>query len=157
MSLADSILQIASIARCASEAVTATDQSIFTRQCKAEVHHDCGVANFVISNRYLLSFRFAVCLGRMLEATMAGAITISSWATTSGEANSTGAYPNLALGSQDDTDVGAEARGQWIPTTAVDQYAATLARWFGASEVDLPYIFPNIGSFGVNDLGFMAH
>jgi hypothetical protein len=42
----------------------------------------------------------------------------------------------------------------------VDQYAATLARWFGVADAELPGILPNIGHFGgagypVN-LGFMA-
>ncbi len=44
-----------------------------------------------------------------------------------------GTYPDLALGS--DNDVGG---GRFIPTTSADQYAATLARWFGVDEPDLP-------------------
>jgi hypothetical protein len=41
-----------------------------------------------------------------------------------------------------------------IPTTLADQYAATLARWFGIDEIDIPSVAPNIGNFGVQDLGF---
>jgi hypothetical protein len=47
-------------------------------------------------------------------------------------------------------------RGRWIPTTAVDQYGATLARWFGVADADLASVFPNIGRFGSSDVGFMA-
>jgi uncharacterized protein (DUF1501 family) len=66
-----------------------------------------------------------------------------------------GHYPNLALSGPDDSDEGTNARGRWIPTTAVDQYAATLALWFGVSSGDLSLVFPNIGHFGTADLGFL--
>lgn len=62
-----------------------------------------------------------------------------------------GTYPVLAVNGPDDTST-----GRWIPTLAVEQYSATLARWFGVSETDLPVIFPNIGRFSTNNLGFMA-
>ncbi|MEM9304678.1 MAG: DUF1501 domain-containing protein [Pseudomonadota bacterium] len=39
------------------------------------------------------------------------------------------------------------SRGQFLPTTAVDQYAATFARWMGVADADLPAIFPNIDNF----------
>jgi len=35
-------------------------------------------------------------------------------------------------------------RGEFIPSTAVDQFAASLSRWMGVSNVDLPALFPNI-------------
>lgn len=60
-----------------------------------------------------------------------------------------GSYPDLALGSND--DVGG---GRFIPTTSADQYAATLAKWFGIDDLDLPTVAPNIGNFPVQDLGF---
>lgn len=60
-----------------------------------------------------------------------------------------GTFPDLALGSDD--DVGG---GRFIPTTSADQYAATLAKWFGVDDLDLPDVAPNIGNFGVQDLGF---
>ncbi len=63
-----------------------------------------------------------------------------------------GAYPTLGLTGPDD----AGSDGRWIPTTAVDQYAATLATWYGAPSGDLPVIFPNIGRFATNDLGFFT-
>jgi uncharacterized protein (DUF1501 family) len=67
-----------------------------------------------------------------------------------------GTYPNLALGGPDDTDGGSSPRGRWIPTTAIDQYAATLATWYGLSSVDLSAVFPLIGHFSTANLGFMS-
>lgn len=46
-------------------------------------------------------------------------------------------------------------QGHWIPSTAVDQYAATLARWMGVSSTDLRTVLPNIGRFDANALGFL--
>jgi len=64
-------------------------------------------------------------------------------------------FPTPAANGPDDTDQGGGARGRWIPTTAVDQYGATLASWFGVSSVDLPAVFPNIGRFASTNLGFV--
>lgn len=66
-----------------------------------------------------------------------------------------GTYPTLALGGPDDTDGGLSPRGRWIPTTSVEQYAATLATWYGLSSVDLPAVFPLIGRFSSPTLPFM--
>ena len=66
-----------------------------------------------------------------------------------------GAYPTLALGGPDDAD-GSSPRGRWIPTTSVEQYAATLAQWYGLSTADLPAVFPLIGRFPTSNLGFLA-
>jgi len=67
-----------------------------------------------------------------------------------------GTYPNLAPGSTDDTDGGTSPRGRWIPTTSVEQYAATLATWYGMSPADLTAVFPLIGRFSTPNLGFLA-
>ncbi len=66
-------------------------------------------------------------------------------------------YPTLVMGTAgpDDTTSGSGARGRWIPTTSVDQYAATLARWFGLAQADQTAVFPNIGNFSSSNLGFM--
>lgn len=62
-----------------------------------------------------------------------------------------GTPPDLSAGGPDDADW-----GQIIPTTSVDQYAATIARWYGVPPGDLGTVFPNIGRFATSDLGFMA-
>ena len=62
-----------------------------------------------------------------------------------------GVYPDLSLGSND--DVGG---GRMIPTTSADQVAATLSRWFGVEEADIPLVAPNIGNFIQQDLGFFV-
>jgi uncharacterized protein (DUF1501 family) len=38
----------------------------------------------------------------------------------------------------------------------VDQYAATLASWFGVANTDLPSIFPNLANFPTTNLGFLG-
>ena len=62
-----------------------------------------------------------------------------------------GDYPLLEIGGAD--DVGG---GRMIPTTSADQYAATLARWFGIDDPDLDAVAPNLQNFVVRDLGFLA-
>jgi uncharacterized protein (DUF1501 family) len=66
-----------------------------------------------------------------------------------------GTYPTLRLGGPNDTDGGTSPRGRWIPTTSVEQYAATLATWYGLSTADLPAVFPLIGRFPTANLGFV--
>jgi uncharacterized protein (DUF1501 family) len=39
-------------------------------------------------------------------------------------------------------------QGRLIPSTSVDQYAATLGRWFGVSDGELGGILPNLRNFG---------
>jgi uncharacterized protein (DUF1501 family) len=62
-----------------------------------------------------------------------------------------GSIPLLELGGPEDT-----GRGRWIPTTSVDEYAATLATWFGVSASSMATVLPNIGRFATSNLGFMA-
>ena len=63
-----------------------------------------------------------------------------------------GRYPTLARAGPDDADTS----GRWIPTTSVEQYGATLARWFGVPEAAMPAVFPNLSKFASSDLGFLA-
>ncbi|HVN93070.1 MAG TPA: DUF1501 domain-containing protein [Terracidiphilus sp.] len=63
-----------------------------------------------------------------------------------------GQYP--VVGANQANDLGA---GRLIPTTAVEQYAGTLASWFGLSDSQIRTVFPNFGNFGSNPyLGFMS-
>ena len=62
-----------------------------------------------------------------------------------------GTWPTLAVGGPDDTNT-----GRWIPTTSVDQFAATLAKWFGVDSTKMSTVFPNLARFAVPDLGFMT-
>jgi uncharacterized protein (DUF1501 family) len=64
-------------------------------------------------------------------------------------------YPHLGFNTGDDADSGTGARGRWIPATAVEQYAATLARWYGLPDANLASVFPKIGNFASSNLGFM--
>lgn len=68
-----------------------------------------------------------------------------------------GRYPALTLGGPDDVGVNSwELQGRWIPTTSVDQYAATLLRWWGMSEAQLDTALPNLRNFGAaRNVGFM--
>lgn len=49
--------------------------------------------------------------------------------------------------------------GQWrlLPSTSVDQFAATLGRWFGISDTDLLGVLPNLGRCGggMRGVGFV--
>ena len=61
-----------------------------------------------------------------------------------------GTAPHVSI--QTDDQVG---QGRLLPTTSVDQFAATLARWFGCSASELPAILPNIPNFPNTSLGFV--
>jgi uncharacterized protein (DUF1501 family) len=66
-----------------------------------------------------------------------------------------GQYPTLGvdLGAFQNPDA---VKGYSIPTTSVDQYAATIGSWFGVSNTDLAVIFPNLRNFATPNLGFMV-
>ena len=76
-----------------------------------------------------------------------------------------GTAPPVSVGStasaQDQWHVG---QGRLLPSTSVDQYAATLAKWFGVADSELGGILPNLRHFGTTagrpdypvNLGFMA-
>lgn len=62
-----------------------------------------------------------------------------------------GTAPSASLGGPEDV-----GQGRLLPSTSVDQYAATLARWFGVNGTELPQVSPHIGNFSTPDLGFMS-
>lgn len=75
-----------------------------------------------------------------------------------------GTSPPLSVGNtsapDDQWHVG---QGRLLPSTSVDQFAATMAKWFGVNDTELYRVLPNLGNFGVRagrpdyptDLGFM--
>jgi uncharacterized protein (DUF1501 family) len=74
---------------------------------------------------------------------MGGAVKPKSWV---------GALPTLQLQGADDI-----GQGRLLPSISVDQYGSTLARWMGVTDPEqLRTIFPRIGEFATDDLGFMA-
>ena len=62
-----------------------------------------------------------------------------------------GQYPLLEIGSA--LEIGG---GRIIPTVSADQYAATLASWFGVPDADLSKVAPSINNFGTRNLGFLV-
>ncbi len=62
-----------------------------------------------------------------------------------------GRFPIQTINGPDDTNT-----GRWIPSTAIDQYCATLAGWFGVTNTDLGTVFPNLNRFAAPNLGFMG-
>lgn len=61
-----------------------------------------------------------------------------------------GAMPDMSAASDDFA-----SDGNLIPRVAVDQYGATLGRWFGVPDAMLDLVFPNLAAFDQRDLGFM--
>lgn len=62
-----------------------------------------------------------------------------------------GTFPRYSLSTGDDTTT-----GRWIPRTSVDEYAATLAKWYGVSSANMNQVLPNLYRFVNPDLGFMV-
>jgi uncharacterized protein (DUF1501 family) len=62
-----------------------------------------------------------------------------------------GTFPDIAMNTNEDL-----GSGRLLPTTSVDQYAGTLARWFGVADGSLNTIVPNLANFTTRNLGFMA-
>ncbi len=62
-----------------------------------------------------------------------------------------GQFPTVALGGPEDA-----GQGRLIPSTSVDEYAATLALWFGVSQGSLNQVLPNIARFAKPNLGFLG-
>jgi uncharacterized protein (DUF1501 family) len=61
-----------------------------------------------------------------------------------------GTPPVLANNGPDDV-----GQGRLLPTISVDQYAGTLASWFGVNGNNLKMVLPNIGNYAVSNLGFL--
>ncbi len=61
-----------------------------------------------------------------------------------------GTFPDLTKGGGIDCT---GSSGRWIPSTAVDQYASIIAKWFGVSDAQLSSVFPNLSRFMPNGIG----
>jgi uncharacterized protein (DUF1501 family) len=61
-----------------------------------------------------------------------------------------GTAPHVSLNTDDQV-----GQGRLLPSTGVDQFAATLARWFGCNTGELPGILPNVTNFTNTNLGFV--
>jgi uncharacterized protein (DUF1501 family) len=61
-----------------------------------------------------------------------------------------GTAPVVANNGPDDV-----GQGRLLPSTSVDQYAATLGKWLGASDSDLLTLLPNLSNYSVRNLGFV--
>ena len=100
--------------------------------------------------------------GRTLQASGSGAASVGSdhaWGNQSLIMGGSvlghgfyGTYPTLQLGGPNDAD----NRGRWIPTTSVEQYAATLAAWYGVAPSDIATVFPFLSRFSPTNLGFLS-
>ena len=62
-----------------------------------------------------------------------------------------GQLPATAVGGPDDV-----GQGRLLPTTSVDQLAATFATWMGVADAELPTVVPNIRNFTTRNLGLLA-
>jgi uncharacterized protein (DUF1501 family) len=62
-----------------------------------------------------------------------------------------GNMPDLAIGSSDDI-----GEGRIIPTTSMDQYAASLASWYGLTPSQVSETFPNLANFNEQTLGLFT-
>ncbi len=62
-----------------------------------------------------------------------------------------GQMPQISRDSVDTVN-----NNRFVPTTSVEQYSATLARWFGMNNAELNNIFPNLGNFATPNVGFLG-
>jgi uncharacterized protein (DUF1501 family) len=71
--------------------------------------------------------------------------------------NNVGVYgtfpPTTFFSSGNSQDIG---QGNLLPTLAVDQYAATLARFMGVSDTDMPTVLPNVVNFPTRYIPFLT-
>lgn len=61
-----------------------------------------------------------------------------------------GTAPTISVEADDQV-----GRGRLLPSTSVDEYSATLAKWLGVEAGEIPIVSPNIANFNTADLGFM--
>lgn len=62
-----------------------------------------------------------------------------------------GTQPEVSVNGADDV-----GQGRLLPTTSVDQLAATLASWMGVADSELPLVVPQIGNYTTRNLGLLG-
>ncbi|MDR7332183.1 DUF1501 domain-containing protein [Roseateles asaccharophilus] len=62
-----------------------------------------------------------------------------------------GALPSVSVNGPDDV-----GQGRLLPTTSVDQVAATLATWMGVPATDLPLVLPQIANYSQKNIGYFS-
>ncbi len=71
-----------------------------------------------------------------------------------------GTFPVLGAKNANDNNFDSSPNqlqnGVMLPEVSVDQFGATLARWFGVGDGSLGGVFPNLGRFASTNLGFMG-
>jgi hypothetical protein len=97
----------------------------------------------------------ALFLGADNSAGFSGLLVIQGGTVilNNAKALSTGTTGTIVANNGAD-DVG---QGRLLPTTSVDQYAATLGKWFGLSDSQLLEVLPNLVNFNASQrtLGFV--
>jgi uncharacterized protein (DUF1501 family) len=66
-----------------------------------------------------------------------------------------GTYPTIGIDRSGFSNPDLAYGNILIPTTSVDQMGGTLGKWFGLSDSQLDFIFPNLKNFSTRDMGFM--
>jgi uncharacterized protein (DUF1501 family) len=110
-----------------------------------ELNLDHQVTTFTLSD---FSRTFQPASGGGTDHAWGGVQLIAGGAVVGGDIY--GKLPQFSLGGPD--DVSKTGNGRWIPTTSVDQYGATLGKWFGVSDADLALVFPNLANFTAQNL-----
>ena len=91
---------------------------------------------------------------RQYSSVVFGSGLAASGAASAGGAVSGGRYygtaPHMSVETEDQV-----GQGRLLPSTAIDQYAATLASWFGVPDSEMATVLPNIGNFATRNLGFV--
>ena len=64
-----------------------------------------------------------------------------------------GSFPRTTLSTPDDDNPDDMGSGRLLPSTSVEQFAATLGRWFGVPDADLDGVLPNLRQFSQRDIG----
>ena len=139
------------------DAQKANHADVLARVAHAVAYFDAMLANLQgVDMRKQVTLFTASDFGRTLTSNGDG--TDHGWGShhfvVGGAVKGGTIYGNFPVtGLKHDLDVGS---GSLLPTISVDQYGATIARWFGLADSQLADVFPNIGNFSARNLGFLG-